>query len=101
MDSVMNISVVTDVLYPVFRKYDIRRAILFGSVAKGTATKESDLDICVDSNLKGLRFLGFLEEVKQSSQQPYYQVAYHTTKEIPLLQCIVSSIQNNQQHLLP
>ena len=68
MDSVMNISVVTDVLYPVFRKYDIRRAILFGSVAKGTATKESDLDICVDSNLKGLRFLGFLEEVKQAVQ---------------------------------
>lgn len=68
MDSAMNISVVTDVLYPVFRKYDIRRAILFGSVAKGTATKESDLDICVDSNLKGLRFLGFLEEVKQAVQ---------------------------------
>ena len=68
MDSAVNISVVTDVLYPVFRKYDIRRAILFGSVAKGTATKESDLDICVDSNLKGLRFLGFLEEVKQAVQ---------------------------------
>ena len=54
-------------LRPVFASYGIRKAVLFGSVSKGTHTENSDIDILVDSDLKGLKFLGLLEELKRVS----------------------------------
>ena len=54
-------------LRPVFVHYGIKKAVLFGSVSKGTNTENSDIDIMVDSNLKGLKFLGLLEEIRKVS----------------------------------
>ena len=54
-------------LRPVFVNYGIKKAVLFGSVSKGTNTENSDIDLMVDSNLKGLKFLGLLEEIKKVS----------------------------------
>ncbi|MEX5284929.1 nucleotidyltransferase domain-containing protein [Selenomonas sputigena] len=53
-------------LQPVFAGHHIRRAILFGSYGKGTATKTSDVDLLVDSNLRGLKFMGFVEELREA-----------------------------------
>ncbi|MBR6779974.1 MAG: nucleotidyltransferase domain-containing protein [Clostridia bacterium] len=50
---------------PVFRSYGVRRAVLIGSVAKGTHTEKSDLDVLADSRLTGLRFVGLLEALQQ------------------------------------
>ncbi len=58
------------VLTPVFRDYGISRAVLFGSVAKKTATEKSDLDLLVTSDLHGLRFVGFMEAVRRAAQMP-------------------------------
>ena len=58
------------VLVPVFAAYGISRAVLFGSVAKGTATEKSDLDLLVDSKLQGLKFVGFMEAVRQAVGMP-------------------------------
>ncbi len=66
MESRLNTNVVANMLYPVFKRYDVKRAVLFGSVAKGTAKDGSDLDILVDSNLRGLRFIGLLEDLRQA-----------------------------------
>lgn len=55
-----------DVLSPVFARNGIKRAVLFGSYGKGSATEKSDVDLLVDSGLKGLRFIGFLEEVQRT-----------------------------------
>lgn len=57
-------------LLPVFERYDIARAVLFGSVAKGTATASSDLDLLVDSNLRGLRFVGLMEDIREAVDMP-------------------------------
>ena len=57
-------------LMPVFNTYGISRAVLFGSMAKGTATEKSDLDLLVDSKLKGLKFVGFMEAVHQAVGMP-------------------------------
>lgn len=54
---------IKDTLNPIFYETGIRRAILFGSYAKGQATARSDIDIFVDSGLKGLAFYGLLENV--------------------------------------
>ncbi len=65
-----NLSEIKNVLRPVFHSYGISSAILFGSVAKGTANEKSDLDLLVDSNLRGLRFVGFMEAVRRAVGMP-------------------------------
>ena len=67
---VTNVSEVKSALTPVFDQYHISPAILFGSVAKGTATKKSDLDLLVKSNLRGLKFVGFMEAIRQATGMP-------------------------------
>ena len=39
---------------------------LFGSYGKGNATQSSDVDLLVDSDLRGLRFVGFVEELREA-----------------------------------
>ncbi len=67
---VTNVSEVKSALTPVFDQYHISQAILFGPVAKGTATKKSDLDLLVKSNLRGLKFVGFMEAIRQATGMP-------------------------------
>ena len=57
-------------LMPVFKEHNVRKAILFGSYAKGTERANSDIDIFVDSGLKGLKFYGLLEDVATSLEKP-------------------------------
>ena len=57
-------------LTPVFDQYNVQSAPLFGSVAKGTATDHSDVDLLVDSRLKGLRFVGLMEAVRAALLLP-------------------------------
>ena len=63
MNNTYTVSQIQDILVPNFREYNIRRAILFGSYAKGSAKDKSDIDLLVDSGLKGLAFFGLLEDV--------------------------------------
>ena len=35
-------------IIPILKKYDVKRASIFGSVAKGRAKKKSDVDILVE-----------------------------------------------------
>lgn len=62
-DIVYSISNIQTLLNPIFKEYNIKKAILFGSYAKGLAVKNSDVDLLVDSGLKGLAFYGLLEDV--------------------------------------
>lgn len=57
-------------LTPVFSQHGVRKAILFGSYAKGQATAKSDVDIMVDSGLRGLAFFGLLESVSSALTIP-------------------------------
>ncbi len=57
-------------LMPVLEAYGIHSATVFGSIAKGKATEHSDLDLLVDSGLKGLRFVGFVEAVRSALLLP-------------------------------
>ena len=57
-------------LIPVFEGYNVRKAVLFGSYAKGMVNERSDIDIFVDSGLKGLQFFGLLEDVTNALNMP-------------------------------
>jgi len=53
-------------LSPVFDRYKVKRAVLFGSYAKGSANDKSDVDILVDSGLRGLRFISLYEDIRRA-----------------------------------
>ena len=53
-------------LEPVFREHDVKKATLFGSFAKGEATEKSDVDLCVDSGLRGMKFVGLIEDTRRA-----------------------------------
>lgn len=49
-------------LHPIFQKYPVDKAYLFGSYSRGEATEKSDIDIRVEGNIKNLFILGGLYE---------------------------------------
>ncbi|MCM1271886.1 MAG: nucleotidyltransferase domain-containing protein [Ruminococcus flavefaciens] len=63
-DTIYTISQLKEKLIPVFIDNRIKRAVLFGSYGQGSATEESDIDLLVDSDLKGLRFVGLIEAIR-------------------------------------
>lgn len=70
MQKVYSVREIENILHPVFAGYGVRRAVLFGSYAKGQATIRSDVDILVDSGLRGLAFFGLLEGVASTLDVP-------------------------------
>ena len=55
---IYSISDIKKMLSEVLNNTEVEKAILFGSYAKDTPTKTSDIDIVIDSNgkIKGLKF---------------------------------------------
>ena len=66
MQQPYSVEQIKEKLVPVFRKNNVRRATLFGSYVKNLATAHSDVDLLVDSGLRGLQFFGLLEDVCSS-----------------------------------
>ncbi|MBQ3427630.1 MAG: nucleotidyltransferase domain-containing protein [Clostridia bacterium] len=62
-DTVYSINNIQSALYPVFNRYRIKKATLFGSYAKGLADSKSDVDLLLDSGLRGLSFVGLIEDI--------------------------------------
>lgn len=71
-------------LIPIFRLHGVKRAVLFGSYGKGQAGMDSDIDLLVDSSLRGLRFVGLMEDVRST-----------VDKEVDLLD--VSHVEANSE----
>ena len=59
----LNIEMIKKELFPVFKKHDVKKAFVYGSVAKKRNNIDSDVDILVDSRLKGFKFLGLIEDI--------------------------------------
>ena len=64
-DEVYSLASIKILLAPIFRHYDIKKAIVFGSYAKGSASAQSDIDIVVASTLHGLDFVEFISDIKK------------------------------------
>lgn len=53
------------------REFGVRRLALFGSYARGTATRESDVDVLVDFDPSlGLRFVDLAERIESLLGMP-------------------------------
>ena len=57
-------------IIPVLEANDVRGAVLFGSYAKGTAHEGSDVDLMLDSDLKGFDFAGLRAKIKKALNMP-------------------------------
>ena len=68
-NTIYSIEEIKAILEPIFRKNGVKRAILFGSYCHGQANPKSDIDILVDSQLRGLAFYGLLEDVVDAIQK--------------------------------
>ena len=53
----------------IFDKYKINFCYLFGSYAKGKAKDVSDVDLLISTKIKGLKFFGLVEELRNSLQK--------------------------------
>ena len=70
MNGVYSIETLKRQLCPVFEHYGVKSAVLFGSYAKGSANSRSDVDLLVDSGLRGMAFYGLLEGVSSALTVP-------------------------------
>ena len=62
-DTIYTVEQLKTLLTPVFLRNNVRKAVLFGSYGKGVACPKSDIDLFVDSGLRGFAYYGLLDEI--------------------------------------
>jgi predicted nucleotidyltransferase len=65
-NTVYSLNQIKERLTPIFVANDVRKAVLFGSYGKGQASAKSDIDLYVDSGLRGLKFVGLLGMITEA-----------------------------------
>ena len=53
-----------DRIYTIEDIKSVLHPVLFGSYVKGLANSRSDVDLLLDSGLRGLKFVGLIEDVR-------------------------------------
>ena len=64
-EKIYTVEEIKKMVYGILKKFNVKKAILFGSYAKNSATSKSDIDIVIDSEGKliNIYFYGLLEEL--------------------------------------
>lgn len=63
---IIDIEYITEKCGNVFQKYDVNFCYLFGSYAKSKVKPTSDVDLLISANVKGLKFYGLVEEIREA-----------------------------------
>ncbi|WP_026516549.1 nucleotidyltransferase domain-containing protein [Butyrivibrio sp. MC2021] len=63
---VLEIDFIIDKCRSVLDEYAVHYCILFGSYAKGKAGEASDVDLLISSDVKGLKFYGMVEKLRNA-----------------------------------
>jgi hypothetical protein len=66
MNRIYSVEEIREKLLPVLDENNIKKAVLFGSYAKGEPHLNSDIDILVDSGLIGLDFVCLWETIREA-----------------------------------
>ena len=59
---------------------NIEFCYIFGSYAKGYATENSDVDICVNTSLSGLKFVGLIEKLREKLNKKVDVIRFNDLK---------------------
>ncbi len=78
----LTISNIQSIITPILQNYDVEKAYLFGSYARGDATESSDIDIRVDKG-KSKKLKSLLDESKF-----YLDLKEALGHEIDLITCL-------------
>jgi len=80
----MNIQKIVNRSLPVFKKYRVKKAALFGSVVRGTDTPTSDIDFLIDppENFSLMDLAGLKVDLEDANSCPVDLVEYHMIKPI-------------------
>jgi len=78
----MSIETIKKDLTPVFKQYGVTRASIFGSVARGEDTPESDIDVLVDLRrpFSLTRFVALKRGLEAALKKPVDVVEYDAIK---------------------
>lgn len=73
---------IRDAIVPLLKKHGVKRAGLFGSVARGDAGEKSDVDVLVElrKDISLLDFIGIEHELEDSLGRSVDLVEYHLLK---------------------
>lgn len=63
---ILEIDYITEKCKLVLDEYPVHYCILFGSYAKGKASESSDIDLLISSEVKGLKFYGMVEKLRNA-----------------------------------
>lgn len=61
---ILSIKQISEICEKVFREYEVKTCYLFGSYAKNKATEKSDIDLLIISDVKGLKYFGMIESLR-------------------------------------
>ena len=66
-EKIYSIEDIKQMLGEILHPTEVNKAILFGSYAKKTPNKHSDIDILIDSNgkVKGLKFFAIIDMIRE------------------------------------
>lgn len=82
----LTIDEIKDISSKVFKEYPVNYCYLFGSYAKGKEKPDSDIDLLISVDVRGLKFYGLVERLRNELH-----------KNIDLLQ--VNQLANNEELL--
>jgi len=63
---IYDIEKLKELITPVLKQYNVKNAVLFGSYSRGDADEKSDVDLLVDSGLRGFQFIGLASEIENT-----------------------------------
>lgn len=89
-DTIYSVDEIKNVLYPVFVRHNVKKAVLFGSYVKGMADKNSDVDLLLDSRLRGLKFVGLIEDVRSALDKEVD--VFDETHKLECAVCLISLV---------
>jgi hypothetical protein len=80
----MNIEEIKKKVIPILKRYHVKKAGIFGSVARGEETEESDIDILVeiDDRMSLLDFVGLKLELEDALGKKVDLGEYSTIKPL-------------------
>lgn len=64
---IYSIEDIKNMVYEILANTEVEKAILFGSYAKNNPTKNSDIDILIDSKgkIRGLKFFAIVDKIRE------------------------------------
>jgi len=65
-NGILTIKNIKESVTNIVSKYDVDYVILFGSYAREEAKEKSDIDLLISTKLKGLEFVGLVEELRNT-----------------------------------